>query len=385
MPHPILKKTRGPSSTGPRPTARFISPHESEETEPDSPVGTNSHVVVQPPSPDPENMKGDNKSSGPTGGKKMAGFVASTAARKKRPVIVRRQSSQTSQSSTDSPHPAGSMQSPAQRTPPTASEHSLARIKQSIPSKFQEKFSPSNRSPSSTAYQKSRTASKGSDSKRNSPRKDSVRREQTPRSRDLAQEAAVAGPSNRLRPVENDQDDVEDLTADELEQFEIQRTLLEQASTFIGKSQHTTSQMQPQSASNDRVRVQRSSQRSTSNKEHGGKDQGGMRVLPHDAKSTTSLAPTLTPATGQLDLKASAVDKSRASSIPSSSASKGKGKDPVNLPRAEMFTKRPIQSVVVPDPELSGSLSRSKSQLTLLLEKDRARGSDNTSSKWRKQ
>ncbi|KAH7157483.1 hypothetical protein B0J13DRAFT_520214 [Dactylonectria estremocensis] len=30
-PHPILKKARGPSSSGPRPTARFVSPHESAD------------------------------------------------------------------------------------------------------------------------------------------------------------------------------------------------------------------------------------------------------------------------------------------------------------------------------------------------------------------
>jgi hypothetical protein len=50
VPHPILKKSRGPSSTGPRPTARFISPHDSEN-EDDNSVSPNSHVVVQPPSP----------------------------------------------------------------------------------------------------------------------------------------------------------------------------------------------------------------------------------------------------------------------------------------------------------------------------------------------
>lgn len=31
--HPILKKARGPSSSGPRPTARFVSPHESDDAD----------------------------------------------------------------------------------------------------------------------------------------------------------------------------------------------------------------------------------------------------------------------------------------------------------------------------------------------------------------
>ncbi|RDA84900.1 hypothetical protein CP532_0445 [Ophiocordyceps camponoti-leonardi (nom. inval.)] len=34
-PHPILKKTRGPSSSGPRPTARVISPHDSPDDDDD--------------------------------------------------------------------------------------------------------------------------------------------------------------------------------------------------------------------------------------------------------------------------------------------------------------------------------------------------------------
>ena len=74
MPHPILKKTRGPSMGGPRPTARFISPPESDgEADHSSSVSTNSqtnsHVVVEPPSPDSQNVKFDKKSS-PSGKKK---------------------------------------------------------------------------------------------------------------------------------------------------------------------------------------------------------------------------------------------------------------------------------------------------------------------------
>lgn len=95
MPHPILKKSRGPSTGGPRPTARFISPHDSEDEGP-SPISPNSHVVVQPPSPDPESQthKADKKSSASGNGNgKRQGFVAS---KKKRPAIVRRKSSQSS-------------------------------------------------------------------------------------------------------------------------------------------------------------------------------------------------------------------------------------------------------------------------------------------------
>ena len=303
--------------------------------------------------------------------KKTSSFVASTAAKKKRPVVVRRQSSQTSQSSTDSPHPSGSTQSPSQRAAPTTSEQTQARSKQSVPSKFQENFSPSSRSPASSSTQKHRAASKVSDSKRNSPRTIAVEKGQRPN----AQEAAEAGPSNRLRPVEDKQDEVEDLTSSELEQLEMQRTLLEQANSSIKKP--------PQSTSNDRAHLQQKPLRSRSDNDRSG-DTGGMRMLSHDSKCTTSLAPTLTTATGQLDLKDPVVDKPGHPAVSPSPAStdKGKGREPDDLRRA--FTKRPVQPAVQAESEPIGPLSRSKSQLTLLLEKDRAKGSGNPSANGKK-
>ncbi|TVY58689.1 hypothetical protein LSUE1_G008776 [Lachnellula suecica] len=370
MPHPILKKARGPSSTGPRPTARFVSPHDSElETAPNSPVGTNSHVVVQPPSPllDTDNMNFDKKSGGSAGAKKKSNFVASNSSKKKRPVIVRRQSSQ---SSAELSRASGSTQSALQQnTSPTVTEQSQARGKQPVPSKFQENFSPSSPSPASTAPKKDRAALKSADSKRNSSRKSSSQRTQNFRSQALKQETVEAGPSNTRR-VDNDRIEVEDLTADELE---LQQTLLEQANASR-KPPQSTSQTQSKFLSNDQASQQRNSQRSTSEGDRGAVD--GLNILHHDRKSSTSLAPTLTTATGNV----SAVPT--ASSVPSSSTSKGKGKaksvDSNDNARAGLFTKQPVQ----PTPAgISGPaeslISRSKSQLTLLLEKDRAKGADN--------
>jgi hypothetical protein len=134
MPHPILKKTRGPSTSGPRPTARFVSPPESEdEADPSSSVSTNSQTnsrVVEPPSADSQNAKSDRKAS-PSLGKKKGGFVV--ASRKKRHAIVRRQSSQTSQSSSEAGQSIATVQSSPEKAPPTFSEQSP----------FQENFSPS--------------------------------------------------------------------------------------------------------------------------------------------------------------------------------------------------------------------------------------------------
>jgi hypothetical protein len=65
MPPPILKKNRGSSSTGPRPTARFISPHSSEDEDPDGISSTNNspgaQFVVRPPTPESQSSRLDRK------------------------------------------------------------------------------------------------------------------------------------------------------------------------------------------------------------------------------------------------------------------------------------------------------------------------------------
>lgn len=88
--HPILKKARGPSSSGPRPTARFISPQESaEEDEKESEFPSSGSTIAT-----------DNRAYITSPTKKTFNstkkFVASTTAAKRRPLLPRRQSSQTS-------------------------------------------------------------------------------------------------------------------------------------------------------------------------------------------------------------------------------------------------------------------------------------------------
>ncbi|KAK2673375.1 hypothetical protein RAB80_010918 [Fusarium oxysporum f. sp. vasinfectum] len=47
--HPILKKARGPSSSGPRPTARFVSPHESADEDEIPSSGSTAATVSEAP------------------------------------------------------------------------------------------------------------------------------------------------------------------------------------------------------------------------------------------------------------------------------------------------------------------------------------------------
>ncbi|KAI0385150.1 hypothetical protein F5Y04DRAFT_206360 [Hypomontagnella monticulosa] len=103
QPHPILKKPRGPSSSGPRPTARFVSPPGSDGEGND---GKDSEFALSGTTavPHSDDSKGSTsstakeekrKASSTTPKKKTTGFVASTASRR-RPAMPRRVSSQSS-------------------------------------------------------------------------------------------------------------------------------------------------------------------------------------------------------------------------------------------------------------------------------------------------
>ena len=377
MPHPILKKTRGPSTSGPRPTARFISPPESDDEEgPSSSVSTNSqtnsHVVVEPPSPDSQNAKFDRKSS--PSNKKKGSFVAS--ARKKRPVIVRRQSSQTSQSSTEAVPSIASVQSSAGRTPPTVLEQS----RNPQQSRFQENFSPP---PDRSKSPKKRSTLRVSDSKRTPPRTTSASRGGKASASDEIGERAFPsgdpGPSTQLRRIENLQtteEPAEELTAEELEEIEVQRSLLAEANARVKKGLRTETTPLPSSTSSG-FRVLHRALRPHSEGSIEKKSLSAVQLLDHETKGAASLAPTLTDAAGQVNLGNVGVPSTSSSA---SKKDKGKERNTEDVSGSGMFAKRPVQPAhpeVVPDS--TGSLMRSKSQLTLLLERDRARSGEHKS------
>ncbi|KAI1818603.1 hypothetical protein GGS20DRAFT_195400 [Poronia punctata] len=105
--HPILKKPRGPSASGPRPTARFVSPEASELDEDNAKKsGTTT------PTPAPTNDDGSKNLGKPSTKeekrkvmnvrpkKKTTAFAASTSSRR-RPAMPRRTSSQSSAANSD--------------------------------------------------------------------------------------------------------------------------------------------------------------------------------------------------------------------------------------------------------------------------------------------
>jgi hypothetical protein len=363
MPHPILKKTRGPSTTGPRPTARFVSPHESaDEVEPASSFSSNSHVIVQSPSPESQTVRAERKATGGVK-KKSQNFVASTAGRKKRPVMMRRQSSQSSAESAAKAETSYSTDS--YEKSPTSSEAGHTKI---TTSKFQENFSP-DQAPQPLKKQQS---GKSQGSRPDLPRKQTRKRFEL--GQESAEEAAVSsGPSaGTLLSTERDQPHIQDLTPERADGVKEQRSLLKGANTSV---QNTPEKTTESSSRKDKNAEQNVQSNSNSQQSH---DKGKPRYVPHDRKSSPSLAPTLTAAIGQTGLRDTAGNVPLESS---GSMEKGKGKanDSEEVATSSMFARRavppaPGTSTAASLPE--NPLAKSKSQLTLLLEKDRSRDTE---------
>ncbi|KAH7310993.1 hypothetical protein BKA65DRAFT_413712 [Rhexocercosporidium sp. MPI-PUGE-AT-0058] len=366
MPHPILKKTRGPSTGGPRPTARFISPHESEhEGDQNSSVSPNSHVVVQPPSPDPQYEKSDKKTIG-TVGRKKTGFSAS---KKKRPVIVRRQSSQTSQSSADAAAKEAEAAQAASETrssvdgPPTRTQ-----------SRFQENFTPSPDRSASSQMSKRRVSDR-----KQSPRKLSGGKGRTTSSKGSEEVASSGdpGPSTHLSRIENlpEQEEGEKSTPEQVEELEMQRIMLAEANARLQRNTKGVSERisDPETERKTTSKSPRSKSARTS--ESPGVD--AMRLVQHDPKGAPSLAPTLAAATGKVELGGVDIDPPRLPTkpAPSPKETKGKGRATEESDPVDLFAKRPVQPVK-PAP-VADSLSRSKSQLTLLLKQDKEKSNRN--------
>lgn len=109
--HPILKKPRGPSTSGPRPTARFVDVPDSEEdaAQQSSASQQSGSGEGQPDRSNKDGRTSARSSSRTRSPSKMdrkpataKKFVVSTTASKRRPVLPRRQSSQSSTGSAGS-------------------------------------------------------------------------------------------------------------------------------------------------------------------------------------------------------------------------------------------------------------------------------------------
>lgn len=130
--HPILKNTRGPSSSGPRPTARFVSPPDSGD-EGAASSGSTAVSERQPQPPPPPAARSEKKTA-----QTSKKFVATTSASKRRPVLPRRPSSQSSSTPSDAGSREGSTgpstkHVASQQQSPSAAEHSATKGSQGSP------------------------------------------------------------------------------------------------------------------------------------------------------------------------------------------------------------------------------------------------------------
>jgi hypothetical protein len=394
MPPPILKKSRGPSNTGPRPTARFASPPTSEdETAVDSsaPNSQGSRVVVNPAAND-QTQNEENRRT-PSGASRMTSHlhVASTAGQRKRPVVHKRPGSQSSTSSdsvmkyqetaaSESNVTLGSLtSSEGGQSTGTTTTHRQPRVLAHSPT------NPENRH-ATNAVRRNRQ------NKKKIPKshlaltvpKPSI----TPNAAEpVIQIPAESDPSSQLWHIDDGQANLstmDDATEYRIGDMDAQAGLLAEANA---KSEAQQEEMRLAGGGSQIFR-----------KDHRSKSEGGPKLtrssstLIHfqgtDAKSSVSLAPTFAAATGTLDLPHDL-------DIFQGSASEGKGKGrEVADSGHSLFAKRSIQSRSLSNVTLiadavqsrtpnSGELSQSRSQLTLLLAKDRARTDDQKGTKVR--
>ena len=194
------------------------------------------------------------------------------------------------------------------------------------------------------------------------------------------------GPSTVLGRVENQQDKLADpgvrpSTATQaveeqgnilvapatltVEELELQRAILEEANARVGRQNQMAQQL-----------IQQSNAASARPGRSVSDNLGAVGLLSHNStsKSSASLAPTLAEASGQINMENKASEAIQETSS-SERLDKGKGRDPEELRCIEQFAKRPVIAPASVPNDTSG-LSRSKSQLTLLLQKDRARSGE---------
>jgi hypothetical protein len=377
MPPPILKKSRGPSSTGPRPTARFISPHTSEEEDPAETSPTTSlsaHVVVRPPTPPTSVSKEAKRAEMSARSRgKAHGFVAATAANKRRPGVPRRPEDLAAGA-----HESASNSSNKDicKSPPEKVNegHGLGISQNQLDFHEQTSPSPENLLPTKTSR---KTRSGKSGHARLSPRQSSAPK------RDSEHGSAVSLTLHGLRDkVEN---------TDRLRPTGKKQDYISKGDS-IGKGSQAKAhekliparQLDPQPSVSSQSLAPRdpsSTLRSDKVVQH----RTTERHLPKnlDGKSSISVAPTYTTATGETDHREKP-GLETAEYQGTSALDKEEERSSGRLDQAPLFAKRPVQPpksasalFASPTHQSNGSMSRSKSQLTLLLERDRAKEKEN--------
>lgn len=382
MPPPILKKAKGQTASGPRPTARFISPHSSEDDvapESSSDPNGSSHVTVRPPTPEakPSISKSSAIISDGIAGPRKKGHVATTAGHKRRPGIVRRNTPQTVTDAGVRGIQGASETVPARndalrRSRQESSEDSNGPIRRQSRSKLQENFSSStenkvektaSKKPRSTKSKLSKQSSTSTSTSDLGPtnKRDPNGKQRLPH--------ADAGPSRERRAQGSTEVGVSakaDLDDEELQELKLQEALLAQANARLG-----TAKYKDQSQAEISLDTGLRSEDIELNKSKSSQKRPVGEIQDVNKISVSPLQPIARSGLVMTDEDSGVLEA-------------GKGKE--RSGESNFFAKRPIQPVsaassLLADPSIpsSASLGRSKSQLTLLLEQDRAKESDDKS------
>lgn len=381
MPPPILKKSRGPSSTGPRPTARFISPHTSEEedaveTSPTTSLG--AHVVVRPPTPPTpvsQVPKEEEKAEMSTRSRKKShGFVATTTTNKRRPGVSRRLNSDLAAGEYESVSNS-SHKDICKSLPEKVNEgHGLGISKNQLD--FHEHTSPSPEALlSAKTSRKTRSGKNGH--ARLSPRQNSAPKRDLEHGSTMSQTQHVLQDevenTDRPRPTGKKQDCLS--KGDSIDKESPARA--HENFLSIGEPESRPAVSSQPSASRDSGSTLRSDKvvRHRPTERHLSKNL--------DGKSSISVAPTYTTATGETDQR-DKLGPETTEHQGTSAWGKDEERSSGRLEQASLFAKRPVQPAKSASAlfastthQSNSSMSRSKSQLTLLLERDRAKEKEN--------
>jgi hypothetical protein len=346
--HPILKKARGPSSSGPRPTARFVSPPESaDEDDPESQMVSSGSTAatgleLRKPAPSPAKKKA-------TGSTRK--FVAGASTAKRRPVMPRRMSSQ---SSTTSKEPeVGSRES-------VSVAGSKSSLTQRAVSPVSETFSQQPSNGSTNSQPVASLQSNGLSAKAAGKRPTAQRRLTTDKSGTSRQEAYIS-PTNGSVSLED------------------QNTSIRQAQSMVslpGLSEHSASRSKtrksgPANGTNplEELISPMAMARSQSHQGYERPSDFSNARVPNQGLFTGATASTT-----NIAAQGTIIDQSGLGSMPIPSAFSRRDDD--ILPQHRQSFSSILDSRLTPtqpSPLASVPLARTRSQLTLLLEREKSR------------
>lgn len=382
VPHPILKKTRGISTNGHRPTARFVSPHETEDEDHRTYQTTeNIHRPASTPSGSAVNERKRRIES--TVSKKKGSFVIT---KKKQAVIHRRQSPSLS---TDAATQVFGITRAAITTPSSTNKTSSYAGRQISRRSKSQILEVSSSIPDAGSKN---TTSNSLKSKPSIPVKvESALQKQ--RSTEPIEHANTAEYQQKLKsgtllnPTLNNSN--HDISRFSLNYFSDMKSSSSQGTTLPIVTTPTSNEQGPAPTSSPRLNPRNYLKKNYSQDQprskvelHISRDEANDNVVSYEkSHEVPSKISSNKPTIDEINKKDPYIFSTAPRCITKPNLSdRIKFRAPVSITAENIFAKMPIQSTPITLTSMQ-ELSRSKSQLTLLLEKDRASIGEKSSKK----